>query len=380
MQIIKGKERVAEICFYIGIALQITVMVFAQTAVVLPFASRFLHVAFAFFCLKIIGTYYTRIEWVCMILLGILGVASYLAIGDEKALCIMVTIFAVKQIDLMKIVRILFWTLLITCVFTMFLSLLGWGEQLLDIRSYGRGSIESRWGFGLGHANNFHGMFWYLMSLLFLGYYKVLTPKQYALLSFLNIAFFVVTASRTGFLLAQVVIIVGWLLYYDVQWIQKTWVYILSYVGVFGLTIVTIIACTFGMEVHPIMGTLNSVLSGRLEFASWWAKSADWRLLDAMGPSRLIDNGIARLFASNGYIIAIVYLGVTILLIAYFQKNRSKVHFVYLVVLMCNFLYVFMEATFSLNTNILINLFYMILMITWTKLLPWNKKGTYDRS
>lgn len=374
MQVIKNREKILEVLFYIGITLELIRTFMAQTSLVLPFTGRFHHIAFVLFGLKIVGTYYTKLEWLAIMLFGLLGTASYLAIGEEKAICVIVMIAASKQIEVRKVVRYIFWTMLIATVLTIFLALFGYGRQLVDIRDYGRGSIEARWGFGIGHANNMHGMVWYLISLLVLGYYEVLESKHYWMLTILNVLIFIATASRTGFLLAQIVIVSAWVLVNEVEWIRKSWVYVISYGAVLGLTVLTIIVATYGMGENPLLGFLDQLLSGRLSFAAWWAKSSEWKFLASEGTARLVDNGIARLFASSGYLIASVYLMSTIALIAYYQKKRSKYHFICLVLLMTNFFYGFMEATFTFNSYMLLNIFYIVLINEWYKMIPKNQE------
>ncbi len=374
MQLVKGKEQIALKCFYIGIAFEIIVMLFAQTPMVLPFASRFQHIAFVFFGLKIIGTYYTKREWLALLLMGTLGIISYLAIREEKAICIIMMVIASKEIPVKKIVHILFWSMLGTSVVVIFIALFGYGQPLVDVRDYGRGVIEARWGFGLGHANNMHGMVWYLVTLLILGYYEVLSRKHYIGLSILNILLFQATASRTGFLLVQVMIIMAWLTWAQIKWIENTWLYVVSYIGIIILITLTIMAGLYGTKFHPMMELVDRLLSGRLEFFRWYAGIDTWRWIQAQEIKGLIDNGIAKLFASNGYVIASVYLVITIMLVAYYQKHRSKYHFICLLVLMTNFCYSFMEATFTFNSYMLLNLFYVLLMNQWQYLIPGNEK------
>lgn len=375
MQLIKGKEQFAQICFYIGITLELIVMAAAQTWIVLPYASRFQHLAFVFFGLKILGTYYTKIEWIAILLFGMLGGVSYLAIGDEKAICVIIMILASKQIKVRVVAKYIFWFMMVTCVFIIFMALFGVGQPLLDTRSYGRGSIESRWGFGLGHANNMHGMAWYLITLLIWVYHDVLKKKHYVYLTIFNSMLFVATASRTGFLLTQAMIIGGWLLCCNVKWIQQKYVHIISYLCVIGLTSLTILAGLYGTVSNPIMAFFNTVLSGRLEYFRWYAGMETWKILYAQGTTGLIDNGIAKLFASHGYLVTSVYLLLTLCFIAYTKKKDAKYYMLLLFVLMTNFCYGFMEATFTFNGYLLINLFYVVLINEWHHLLPQKEKS-----
>ncbi len=186
---------------------------------------------------------------------------------------------------------------------------------------------------------------------------------------------FIATASRTGFLLTQAMIIGGWLLCYNVKWIQRRWVYILSYGCVIGLTSLTILAGLYGTVKNPILAFFNTILSGRLEYFRWYAGMETWKILYAQGTTGLVDNGIAKLFASNGYLVTSVYLLLTLCFIAYTQKKHTKYYMLLLFVLMTNFCYGFMEATFTFNGYLLINLFYVVLINEWYHLLPQREKG-----
>ena len=63
MQIIKGKDSIAKLCFYIGIAIQAIVMVIGYSVWDVPYAGRCLQAAFAFPLEKEMAIRSSTIAW-----------------------------------------------------------------------------------------------------------------------------------------------------------------------------------------------------------------------------------------------------------------------------------------------------------------------------
>ena len=55
------------------------------------------------FCVKILFTHHTKLQWGILIASGVLGAVSYLTCGDEYVIRTVVFIFAAKGIELKKI-------------------------------------------------------------------------------------------------------------------------------------------------------------------------------------------------------------------------------------------------------------------------------------
>ena len=158
------------------------------------------------FGLKILLTKYNLKEWLIIGVIGILGITSYVTMDTKYLIYISVMIFASKGIDSTKVLRYIFYASLAGMILVIVLSLTGIGGPIYDIRDYGRGTIEKRWTLGFNHANNLHGTFWYVISLGLYLYKEKINWIHLSILTILNIFHFLLTVSKTGFIVAQIVI------------------------------------------------------------------------------------------------------------------------------------------------------------------------------
>ena len=114
MQLIKNKETFANRIFMIGLLLELFVMVVGHSSFVqFPFIGRMTHIAFVLFGVKIVMTYYSKLQWVFILLSGILGAISYLTCGDEYVIRAVVFIFATKGVEIKKTLQILFYVMVV---------------------------------------------------------------------------------------------------------------------------------------------------------------------------------------------------------------------------------------------------------------------------
>lgn len=368
MSIADKKEKIATIVFYIGIILELIVMLCASGEFGLPFGSRLRHLAFVCFATKILLTKYEKKEWFIIALTGILAVLFYFVNGEELVLCITTMILSSKGVQKEKVFKLIFWMSLTGTLLIAGLSLIGVGGQYIDVRDYGRGSIEARWCLGFGHANNFHGMVWFVLAVGLYVYFAKLKWQHYVLLSVLNIGLYILTISRTGLAVTQLVICAAWIARYYKEKNWK-WTYYCGYAILAVSMILTLIGVIWGTTWNPVMEKINSLLSGRLEFAYWWADISRWHFFATAGTKELVDNGFAVLFCDYGVLYGCIYLFLNVLLIRHFQKNKNLLG---LAVIVSCILYTLMEATFTLNLYMLLNFTYVLLIDQWYQ-LRWRE-------
>ena len=377
MQIIKKRDNIGINIFCIGVILELIVLVFSISPIVLPYASRITHIAFGLFAIKILFTYYDKKEWIAILLLGAVAAVSYLAIGEEKALRVIVMIIASKGIELKKIAEITFWTMLIAIIVVVSLALFGIGDPLLGTGIYRGDEIETRWGFGLGHANNAHGMMWYMVSLFIIAYDEKLNWKHYMGITLFNALLYCVTASRTGVIVVQLVILAAWILKYNSNIIKWKFIYCLEMIFTVLIVIGTVYAgIVTNMEKWPeFFVKINSMLTDRFTYVTYWADSNSWHIIKPTGIEKLVDNGFAVLLAKYGYLLTGIFVIANILLIFYYKKQSTGQAMLYSVIAMSCIFYTFMESTFVLNTPLLINVFYILLIATGHKLITFKESS-----
>lgn len=374
MQLIKKQERLGEILFGAGILIHILLMTIGYGDWSIPLHGRFMQLAFGLFCVKILCTYYTKQEWIAMILLGMLGAVSYLYTRDEYVLSVIVMIFAAKNTDMKKVCKWIFYFAMLFTIGTAILSLFGIGGLAVDVRDYGRGSEEARWCFGFGHANNIHGTIWYLVMLAVFLYFEKIKWQHYLVLTIGNIVLFYFTASRSGMIALQIVILAAVVLKYFPKIADTVWIYILCAVEIIGFVILSLVSAVISPERTPVISTLDNLLTGRLHLIRWYADMSKWRIFSSGGDASIIDDGWAAVFMSYGYVIGIVFILFHVYLLYRIWKEKDGV---LLIMLATVVFYTFMEASYTMNSAYLLcNFSYIVAMIFVAK----SKKGNSSKT
>lgn len=361
MQLVKRQEKPGDIAFYIGIGIQLLIMVVGYGDWGIPLHGRLMQIAFILFCVKILTTEYSKAEWLSMFILGGIGILSYVGTKDEYVLSVIVMIFAAKNIDFNRVCKWILWIAIVFTVGTALLSLCGVGGMAVDIRDYGRGGVEARWCLGFGHANNLHGTVWYIVALAVYLYYDKINWKSCILATIGNLGLFYLTASRGGMIATQVVIILVGLSKYWKSLFSKKWIYLFATVEIIGVSILSVVSAIIPFEKHPILSIPDRLSTGRLHLAYWYADISKWNLLASGGELKAIDNGWVLMFFCYGYIIGIVFILFHILLVYKMWTNRNGV---LITLLITGVFYTFMEATYMVNSAYLLcNVIYISAMI-----------------
>ena len=367
-------DKIANKIFCIALTIELLIMMLGHSAFDIPYRGRLTHLAFFLFGCKVLLTKYTKREKLAIVCLGIIGAISYFAIRDEWVIRIIMMVVASKNIVLKKVLRYIFWVSLIGTIVIVMLSLFGIGGQLVDIRDYGRGEIESRWCLGFSHANNIHGTIWYILSIGILVYFQKLKWYHYLIFSVANIGLYMLTLSRGGWLVIQAVIVAAFVYRYYPKIAERKWIYFLGMSGTLFCAGIGIYVVIFGIDTTPGLRKLSDVLTRRLEVLTWWEKTEYWKLFGSIRERRLTDVGFITVLARYGYVVFALYLLIILLLVGYYCRNKKWMEFV---VLMTCVVYTFMESTYTINVYLLCNFTFLLLIGTWNHLLT---KGRQDES
>lgn len=371
MQIIKNKETFSNICFYIGLCIHALVMIIGYSDFTIPYVGRLLQMAFAFLCLKIVTTYYTKKEWILLILVSAVGFFSYIFTADEYVISVIVLIFAAKKTDTCKIFKTVVWFAVLGTFITAALSLCGIGGIPVDIRDYGRGGIEARWCLGFGHANNLHGTLWYIVILLLFIYYETLTWKHFLVFSVINIGLYFFTISKAGIIATQLAIIGIALYKYFPQLNRKKWIYWCSGFSVILIQSISVISAAVPIEQSKVLWLLDKIFTGRIQFAYKYAPLTDWRLFSRGGEIGVVDNGWVVMYYNYGVFVGVLFVALHCYLLYMAYKRKSGT---FLVMILTSVLYTFMEASYCVNaTYLLSNITYVVAMLMMGE---WNYEST----
>ncbi len=365
MQIIKKFDKAANLIYYAAVLIHILIMCEGFSVWETPFRGRLLQIACVLCCIKILMTYYEKVEWALIGIAGALSIASYACTKEKYVVYVAVLIIAARNVDMKVVLSLIFEGVLISTVLIAIFALTGLGGDISETRDFGRGIVETRYMLGFSHANNLHGTVWYIFAAMILLYKKKINWKIYAAATVLNIVLYCFTHSKTGLLVAQIVIIGGVLYtYFDKQVFEKIWAYITGAVVYILILILTIVSVTVNPwdNYGKFLTRLNDILTNRIKLSYESAYIGDWNALSVGGSHKdTIDNGFVALAAEYGYIILAVYA----VFVGYlFYKSYKEKEGAALVILVTAVMYIFMERSYMINDAFLLsNLIYVIAMM-----------------
>jgi len=378
VQIIKKYNKQANFIFAMSIIIHIIVMCVEFGEWSVPYRGRLMQGAFLLCCVKIIMTYYSKLEWLIMVILGMIGLVSYNHTGEKYVLYVVVLIFAAKSVDMIKVLKAILYATIVSTVLIALLSVCGIGGDLVDIRDYGRGMIENRYCFGFSHPNNIHGVLWFVTTIAVLLFKNKYDWKYYCAFSAVNLGLYFFTASRTGMIVTQLVIVGGFLYTYaNKNVFDKIAVYVAGFIGYLGiivLTLASVIVC--GWEGYgPILGIVDRLTTGRVSLAYKYARIEWWHMWEQGGISnRIIDNGFAAIGINLGFIVWCLFAFFITYLLYTAAKKRDGI---ILVVIIVSCLYMYMESSFMFNSvYLLCNPLYLVAMANWGN--NSEKEAIYD--
>ena len=363
MQIIKNKDKIGNILFIAGVYFELLVMVTDHSSFIeLPFRGRFTHVAFAIFCIKILFTHYTKVQWCILVLSGVLGAVSYLTCEDEYVLRTVVFIFAAKGIELKKVLQLILYGVLLGMVLNVSLSLLGIAGDVSLTAHYGRGELETRYMLGFNHANNLHDVVWYILAILLLVTYEKWNWKHYLLATVGNIGLFFLTVSRNGMLAVQLLITACLLIKYFPKLKEMKISYLLGGIGLGICLWMTWLGGAYGAVNSPLAAFLDRFLTNRLEMIWEYAPISAWSLFPGGRELLYVDNGFATLFFHYGYVVGSAYVAFLVYMLLQLCKKKDGVG---LCVLVTTIFVTFIETTFIFNVSLLCNMALIVIMLCW---------------
>ena len=125
--------------FYIGLTLELLVVLLDKSSFQNIYESYFFRVTFLLFFGKMVLTRRGGREWAGILLLELLGFVSYRVTGENDVIRMVTFVAACKGIPLKQAMRYSFWVMLTGCAVIIMLAVTGiYGDMSLT-QAYGRG-------------------------------------------------------------------------------------------------------------------------------------------------------------------------------------------------------------------------------------------------
>lgn len=351
------REKIIYYMFYLGVMVETLLVLIDKSAYINPIEGQIFRLTFLLFFIKVCLTKYSRKEYLVIALFLCLGVVSYLVTGRNEIIRVVMFIAASKDVDMIKCLKLVFWMTLTGSVIIIMLSISGILGTISLTQDYGRGSVETRYVFGMGHPNALQCMVCVLTMLGLYLYYSRWKWYHYAGALLINIFFFIFTDSKTALLVAIASIV----LFFCIPFIQKrnwTRIFAAGNIGVFaGSILISVFSakdamCLWHYYWEGVTSTkikfylfLDNILTGRIhsliETNNHEGIMDTWSLFSRPENNYYFDMGWVRLFYWYGIIPAAVAVAVLLILFVYFARNQKLEELVFISMLA---LYTVVEA------------------------------------
>lgn len=332
-------SKIAYYSFYIAVIIEVLMVIIDKSNYTNPIEGRLFQLTFLLFLIKVCLTKYTRREYAVILLFCLLGAASYFITERNEIIRLVMFVAACKNIEMKKCLKMVFWLTLSGCLAIILLSVTGIYGAVSLTQDYGRGSIETRYTLGMGHPNALQCMVWALTALGIYLYREKMRFYHFVVVFILNVAAFVLSDSKTSFLVAVFTIAVAYLSGEKLpKRIKKlcAWLNGVVVIGSIGASIV-MAANAYRVYNHDwhcvsdpvtmLFVRLNDLLNGRIriltETVGWEGSMNSWTLFSGPDSIYYFDMGWVRLFYWYGIIPGCVFVAVIVILLIYFFKKED---------------------------------------------------------
>lgn len=307
--------------------------------------------AFAFGCfsvfMKMIQEKYTQRELLSMMFIVMVGLADFLFGNETTILFTAVAICGMKNVDTERLIKIVFWTRLVTFSMMIIGSVIGVVDDGIHI-FYRDGGFLNRHNFGYGHPNIAHMAFTIIIMLMLYLYGTKLKIAHYIGLVICNYVLFYFTYSRTGLLLGNLSI-----LFWVALQFPKLRKPLMRY-GKHGYVLLFLFSLAVALLYGHIgyLDKLNETLSGRIAYMSYLVKNFIPPIIgsDKYNQYIIIDNGYFAMIYHGG-VLAFGWISYYVMKLE--RKLTDERRFREFFLITCFIMYSFTESFFpSISVNI----------------------------
>lgn len=305
--ILEGRMRKAgSILFYAALLIELGIVIVDKSAYINSIEGRLFQITFLLCMMKIVMTKYSLKEWLIMAAFFALGAISYLSTDRNEIIRIVAFIAASKNIELRTVMKTTFYVTLAGVAGLIVLSITGIMGWIYLETDFGRGGIEKRYCFGLGHPNALHCMIWALVVLGIYLYWERLKWYHYAIMEVANIGIYMLTLSRTGTIATALSILTALIILLVPSLKEKKWVYLMGGFAVLGCIFFSVVLAKYGYYQGPFTW-MDKYVTSRVRWGYFYGNITLWSLFSVPENTNYIDLGYTRLFYWYGYIPGAVY-------------------------------------------------------------------------
>lgn len=245
------ERKIPQLLFYIGLTIELVIVIIDKSRYINPIEGQLFRVTFLFFACKLLSTKYSAKEWIFILLLEAVAFVSYRVCGKNDLIRLVTFVAACKGMDLKRVLRYTFYVTALGCLAIILLAVTGiygemtstqvfghMGREALDDARYwvAQPVAETRYTLGMGHPNALSCMFFMLTALGVYAWFEHMKWYSYLLIMLPNLGVYVLTDSRTGFLITSLFLAGACVVTYSKLLREKIFIYICGFL-VFALCI-----------------------------------------------------------------------------------------------------------------------------------------------
>ncbi len=376
-------ERAGAVCFYIGLMLEILIVILDKSSWINPLEGQLFRVSFLFFALKVCFTKYTYREWAAIVFAGGVAAVCYLVSTRDEAVRVVVFCVAMKGICHKKAMKTVFFGTIAGMAVLAALAFLGVLGEVFDAGvGFGFKAERTRLCLGVGNSNALACMVWALMTLGIYLYHEKMRWQHYALLALLTGLTYVATVTRTALAVMAATIVLACLMQYAKKLRQAAWVYVGGILAVLGGVAFSVYAAYISDWYEFLPETVVKIdrfLTGRITsiyaFLNGGGVLENWKLFSDPDYVEYFDMGYVRLFFWYGIIPGALSVLALCLLLWQCRKQKDYMGFV----LVLSFaMYTVIEAH-AVSVYIARNYVLLLMGAYWPCMLRFGKNASGQR-
>lgn len=333
MGLFKNKQ---ELLFYIFFFLITLAQSFGVGAASNPIIISITILSFIPFLLKLFSTKYTKREFLIIIVLIIYAIISAIVSKNILFLINISIVLSLKNINIKKLIRLLFVYRLVGFLLVIILCKLGvFPNRELYLFEGNINTYIVRQSLGFYHPNLL-GLYSFVLITMFLyGFFHKLKIYHFIIMIVVTLFIYFICYSRTALICSLLVIVLSFL----VKYVKKLGNFFLNELTItFPLTIILlfVLLSIFYNTDSEICNKINSIFSGRLFLSYSYFKESGISLFGSLvdnisyigGKIVVVDSGYLFLLFNFGLIGFLVTIVSIFLCNYYFLKNNMKLEFV----------------------------------------------------
>lgn len=287
--------------------------------------------------IKIFKVKYKKNELKNLGIILLIGIVNFIVGKETTILFTAIAIATLKNIDIKKILKIMFYTRVIAFIIVIISSLLGIiPNNTIEFYREGIGFVK-RMTFGYSHPNLTQASFVLIAVLYVYNYYEKIDLKRVVVLELLNYLIYYFTVSRSGFFILSIFLVYVYLMK-RIKRVNKNSKRLLNATLFFSILFSFIVASLYGK--NTIVNKMDTILTGRITYMSETIKNYQIPFFSTNKYNNILfDNGYFDLIYNGG-----------LLAFAWYMYNQVKTNKIL--------------AKNNLEKEIMVTLFLLIYCIT----------------